>query len=111
MANLVDRLADTLGPGLHLDFNVFLSAVQEDADRHHVKLTAKRQKLLQTALAVKDEHAAPVVKKVHKLGKAEPDPLHGRFCVGLDSSPHVSQFSLLPGVVEYEPDPELRDTE
>ena len=111
MANLVDRLADTLGPGPHLDFNVFLTAVQEDADRHHVKLTAKRQKLLQTALAVKDEHAAPVVKKVHKLGKAEPDPLHGRFSVGHDSSPHASQFSLLPGVVEYEPDPELRDTE
>jgi type I restriction enzyme M protein len=111
MANLVDRLADALGPGPHLDFNAFLTAAQEDADRRHVKLTAKRQKLLQTALAVKDDHAAPVVKKVYKLGKAEPDPLHGRFAVGLDSSPHSPQFSLLPGVVEYEPDPELRDTE
>jgi type I restriction enzyme M protein len=111
MANLVDRLADALGPDPHLDFNVFLTAVQEDADRHHIKLTAKRQKLLQAALAVKDEHAAPVVKKVLKLGKAEPDPLHGRFAVGHDNSPHSPQFSLLPGVVEYEPDPELRDTE
>jgi type I restriction enzyme M protein len=111
MAKLVDRLADTLGPGPHLDFNAFLAAAQEDADRHHVKLTAKRQKLLQTALAVRDETAAPVIKKVHKPGKAEPDPLHGRVLVGDASAPPLSQFSLLPGVVEYEPDPELRDTE
>jgi type I restriction enzyme M protein len=111
MANIVDRLANTLGPGPHMDFNAFLTAVQEDADRHHVKLTAKRQKLLQTALAVKDETATPVVKKLHKPGKAEPDPLHGRFLIGNERSPHSSQFSLLPGVVEYEPDPELRDTE
>jgi type I restriction enzyme M protein len=111
MADVVDRLADTLGPGPHLDFNAFLTAAEEDADRHHVKLTAKRQKLLQTALAVKDDTAVPVVKKVHKAGKAEPDPLYGRIPSSDESSPHSAQFSLLPGVVEYEPDPELRDTE
>jgi type I restriction enzyme M protein len=111
MANLVDRLAEILGPGPHLDFNAILAAAEEDADRHHVKLTAKRQKLLQTSLTVKDETAAPIVKKVYKPGKAEPDPLHGRFLVGYESSPSSSQFSILPGIVEYEPDPELRDTE
>jgi type I restriction enzyme M protein len=111
MANVVDRLADSLGPGPHLDFNVFMTAVQEDLDRHHVKLTAKRQKLLQTALAVKDDTAMPAIKKVHKVGKSEPAPLHGRFLVGDAKSSDTSQFSLLPGVVEYEPDPELRDTE
>jgi type I restriction enzyme M protein len=111
LANVVDRLAENLGPGQHLDFNAFLTAAEEDADRHHVKLTAKRQKLLQTALAVKDENAEPIVKKVHKAGKAEPDPLHGRFLIGDSSAPHSPQFSLLPGLVEYEPDPELRDTE
>jgi type I restriction enzyme M protein len=111
LANVVDRLADGLGPGPHLDFNAFLAAVQEDADRHAVKLTAKRQKLLHSALAVKDDTAVPVVKKVHKPGKAEPDLLHGRFLVTNEAPAHASQFSLLPGVVEYEPDPELRDTE
>jgi hypothetical protein len=34
-----------------------------------------------------------------------------RFLVGDGSSPHSLQFSLLAGVVEYEPDPELCDTE
>jgi type I restriction enzyme M protein len=107
----VDRVAAALGAGPHLDFNAFLTSVEDDADHHNVKLTTKRQKLLQTALAVKDETAAPVIKKVHKPGKAEADPLHGRFPDGSESPSRASQFSLLSGVVEYEPDPELRDTE
>jgi type I restriction enzyme M protein len=101
----------TLGPGPHLDFNAFLAAAEQEADRHHGKLTAKRQKLMQTALAVKDESGAPVIKKVHKPGKAEPDPLYGLIATGSEGSLPRSQFSLLHGVVEYEPDPELRDTE
>ncbi|MGH8069530.1 MAG: hypothetical protein ACRERE_30685 [Candidatus Entotheonellia bacterium] len=111
LANIVDRVAAALGAGPHLDFNAFLTSIEENAGRHNVKLTAKRQKLLQTALAVKDEAAEPVIKKVHKPGRVEPDPLHGRFSVGSESTPRTSQFSLLSGVVEYEPDPELRDTE
>jgi hypothetical protein len=48
---------------------------------------------------------------VHKPGKAEPDPLHGRFPDGSERSSRTPQISFLAGVVEYEPDPELRDTE
>jgi type I restriction enzyme M protein len=102
LANLVDHVAAAIGPGPHLDFNAFLAAIEQDADRHNLKLTSKRQRLLQTTLAVKDEAAMPVIKKVHKPGKAEPDPLYGRFS---------ARFSLFPSVVEYESDPELRDTE
>src|SRR6202008_1697066 len=79
LANLVDRVAKMLGYGPHLDFNHFMTAVARDADRHNVKLTTKRQKLLQTALAEKDESAEKVVKKVHKPGKIEADPLYGKF--------------------------------
>ena len=67
-----------------------------------MKLTAKRLKLLQNALAVRDENAEPVVKKVHKPGKAEADPLRGRYEEYLWGKPHI---------VEYEPDTELRDSE
>ena len=102
LANLADRLAEILGPGPHLDFNAFLAAVEKDADRHNVKLTAKRQKMLQTVLAEKDESALPVIKKVHKPGKAEADPLRGRRAVTIGGTPCV---------VEHEPDTELRDTE
>src|SRR5712692_5996251 len=102
LANLVGRVASGLGHGPHLDFNHFMAAVERDADRHNVKFTAKRQKLLQTALAEKDETAAPVIKKIHKPDKIEADPLRGRFSVTLEGKPWV---------VEYEPDTDLRDTE
>ena len=48
-----------------------------------------------------DETAPPVIRKIHKRG-TEPDPLHGLFEVTI----HGKRC-----VVEYEPDPDLRDSE
>jgi type I restriction enzyme M protein len=101
LADLADRLAASLGPGPHVDYNTFLAQVEADAERHGVKLTAKRLKLLQTGLAQRDETAMPVIKKTHKKGVA-PDPLRG-LC--------ATTIAGKPAVVEYEPDPDLRDTE
>ena len=81
LANLADRVAETLGSGPHMDFNAFVEEVAADAEKHNVKLPAKRVKLLQTHLATRDECAEPVIKRKGKDG------------------------------VEYEPDPNLRDTE
>jgi len=108
LAKLVDSLAKTLGAGPHTDFNAFMAAVEKEAEDQDMKLPAKRLKLLQTALAEKDEAAAPVIKKIHKPGKGgkgtsvEADPLHGRYASTIDGKPCI---------VEYEPDSELRDTE
>ena len=102
LANLVDRMGAELGPSLHLDFNRFMSAVAEDAGAHGVRLTAKRKTLLKTSLASRDETAEPVIKAVHRKGIAEPDELRGLYPVTIDSK---------PAVVEYEPDPDMRDTE
>ena len=101
LANVADRAAESLGAGPHRDFNRFLEAAAADASRHGVKLTAKRKKLLQTALASRDETAAPVVRKTHRKGAA-PDPLRGLF---------ETQGKGRRAVVEYEPDGELRDSE
>ena len=46
IANVVDRVAEALGAGPHLDFNRFMAAVETDISEHGVKLTAKRKKLL-----------------------------------------------------------------
>lgn len=62
---------------------------------------AKEIKALK-ANGVVDETAPPVMRKVHKPGKVEPDPLHGLFEATIGGKRCV---------VEYEPDPELRDTE
>ena len=101
LANLIDRVAKTIGAGPHLDFNAFVREVEADAARHNIKVTVKRIKLLQAALGQRDETAEPVMKKVHKSG-IEPYPLCGLHEATIDSKSRV---------VEYEPDPELRDTE
>jgi len=51
--------------------------------------------------AERGESAPPVIKKIHKRGTA-PDPLRGLFEARIDGKRCV---------VEYEPDPDLRDTE
>ena len=102
LANVIDRVAAVLGSGPHPDFNRFMEIVVADASAHGVKLTAKRKNLLQMALASREEAAAPVIKKTHKPGAVEPDPICGLIEAALDGQ---------SAVVEYEPDPELRDTE
>jgi type I restriction enzyme M protein len=102
LANLLERLAEKIGTGPHMDFNAFSEALEEAADKDDIKLAPKRLKLIQTVLAVKDEAAEPVIKKLYKAGKAEADPLHGRYTVTIKGKPWV---------VEYEPDSDLRDTE
>ena len=57
-------------------------------------------RLLQTELAERDEAAAPVIRKVHKKGPAE--PLYGLYAVKLGGKAVV---------VEYESDTDLRDNE
>ena len=102
IANVVDRVATVVGPGPHNNFNVFFAAVDQDAEKHSVKMTAKRKKLLQSVLAEKEESAAEVVSRVHKTAKLEPNPLCGLYRAAIEGK---------SAVVEYEPDPDLRDTE
>ena len=102
LAKLVSRVAEREGTGPHNDFNAFLAACKADANQHGLKWTAKRKKLLRDGLTSVDEKAEPVIKKIHKPGKAEADPLHGRYAIEIDGKACV---------VEYEPDTALRDTE
>ncbi len=102
VANLADRLAARIGSGPHRDFNVVMDSLSKDASKRGVKLTAKRKKLLRDSLAERSVEAEPVIKKKHKPAKVEPDPLCGLCEVSLAGTRCV---------VEYEPDPEFRDTE
>ena len=102
LPNVIDRVAAVLGAEPHPDFNRFMEVVVADASAHGVKLTAKRKNLLQMALASREEAAAPLIKKTHKPGAVEPDPIRGLIGAALDGQSTV---------VEYEPDSDLRDTE
>ncbi len=67
----------------------------------HRAYSAKEIKELRATNTV-DETGLPVIRKIHKAGKEQADPLHGLFAVTIDG---------MPCVVEYEPDSDLRDTE
>jgi len=101
IANVVKRVAISIGPGPHSNFNVFLNHLDANAKKHNVKITAKRKKLLQARLAFRDETCTEVIKKIHKKG-TQADPLRGLFAATIDGK---------LAVVEYEPDTDLRDTE
>ena len=102
LANVIDRVEAVLGAGPHNDFNRFMEAVSEDANERGVKLTAKRKNLLQTALAYRQEDAEPVIRRIHRQGQVEPALIHGLI---------ETEINGQEAVVEYEPDPDLRDTE
>jgi type I restriction enzyme M protein len=108
-ANLIDDAAELIGTGPYDDFNRFTERLRDLAEGINMKLTAKREKLLQNGLAERDETAERVIRRIHKpanppTAKAgvEADPLRGLFPVTIDGTAYV---------VEYEPDSELRDTE
>lgn len=102
LADFIEALGISLGSGPHLDFNHFINSLTDEARNKEFKITAKRQKMIQTELPVKDEQARPVIKKKWKPGAAKADPIHGKF---------ITDFEGKPVVVEYEPDTDLRDSE
>lgn len=102
LISVIESVAKKLGPGPHLDFNVFLTTVETDAKENSVKLTPQRVKFLQASFGHKDETAQPVISKIHKPGKTKANPLYGKYEKEIEGKKYV---------VEYEPDSELRDSE
>lgn len=101
LVQAANALADAIGTEQFDDFNVFDRQVEATAKELKLKLSAAERKLVARAMSWRDEDAQPVVKKVHKPGKAEADPIHGLYQAATNGG----------GVIEYEPDSELRDTE
>ena len=102
LVTIATRLRETLGDRLYTDHNVFLERVDAAMKKLGLKPSAADLKLIVAAVSWRDEAAPPVIKKVHKLGKAQPDPLRGLY-------PNPVGDPKL--VLEYESDSELRDFE
>ena len=103
LAQAVAAVAERMGAGPHRDLGAVEEAVKRELKRlgGRATLTIKRKKLLHGQLADRDEAAEPVIGKVLRRGVAA-DPIRGRFAVGEGRGARV---------VEYERDPDLRDTE
>jgi len=100
--SIVEAVAGAIGEGPHLNYNSFLETIESKAKDMAVNLSSKSMNFIKANLAVIDESAEPVIKKIHKAGKAEPNPLYGLYDTVIDSKKVV---------VEYEPDTNLRDSE
>jgi type I restriction enzyme M protein len=95
-------LREELGGEVFDDYNVFRDRVDAALKELGIKLSASDLKLLLRAVSWRDEVAPPVIAKIHKPGKATPNPLEGRY---------ETEINGKKCVVEYEPDSDLRDTE
>jgi type I restriction enzyme M protein len=110
-----------VGQELWLDYNEFLVVVdaalkkpsRSVSDRESIKLSSSEKNQLLGAVSWRDEAAARVVKKLHKLKyDAVTDLLHDLHT----SKENLADFGYWPNGepgqwVEYEADSELRDTE
>ena len=102
LVKVATALRDSIGDALFEDHNLFRERIDQALKASNIKVPAAELKLILKATSWRVDTAAPVIAKVHKAGKAEADPLRGLYAV------EVAGKACL---VEYEPDPDLRDTE
>ena len=96
------QLGQAMGLDLFEDHNHFRDLFGETVNKLGMKLSASEAKAIIGAVSWREESAPPVIKKVRKPGKAEADPIHGRYETKADGKTCA---------VEYEPDSDLRDSE
>lgn len=98
LVTAANALREELGGELFEDHNQFREQVETALKKRKLKLSAAELKVFYKAVSWRDETAPEVVAKVHKAGKATANPLHGF-------------YETKGGIIEYESDPDLRDTE
>lgn len=102
VAKIISKVAEKLNYEEVKDYNSFLREVEVAADSLNAKLPTKRLNCIKNNLAVVDESAEKVIKKIHKKGKIQENALYGLFKAVIDGKECI---------VEYEADTNLRDTE
>ena len=102
LVEAANALRTDLGDGVFEGHNIFRDRVDAALDARGLKLSAADRKVILRAVSGRVESAPSVVAKVHKPGKAQPDPLHGLYEIDAGGKKCV---------IEYEPDADLRDTE
>lgn len=109
------QLMAEVGQELCLDFNQFKAHVDATLKKLNIKLSSSEKSQILNAVSWRDENAAKVIKKVHKLSGEKLDQLLNALGTSADHLPDYGFFLLPEGEgnswIEYEPDSELRDTE
>lgn len=113
LLEIAEGLMEDVGRDLHTDFNLFRDKVEAAIKIRKIKLSAGEKSQIYSAVSWRDEDAARVVKKVHKLKDEKLIAVlahHGCEAAQLADfgywlTDKDSEYS------EYETDSELRDTE
>jgi len=102
LVEVATALRQELGGDLFEDHNQFRDKVDAALKKLELKLSGPELKVFFKGVSWRVESAPPVIAKVHKAAKATVNSLYGFY-----ANP-VGDKKL---VTEYEPDPDLRDTE
>jgi type I restriction enzyme M protein len=116
------QLATKIGDAEHLDFNQFEILVDKAIKLLNLKLSGSERKQILNAISWRDERAAKVVKKVHKLSGAKLKEVLAKLATTAEK---LSDYGYWPAqatgtvkgtakpdeFIEYETDSDLRDTE
>lgn len=102
LVQAAEALRAEMGGDVYEDHNAFRALAEAGLKRLDIRLGVADLRLLYRGISERSESAPPVIKKVHRPGKVEADPLRGLFEATIKGK---------KAIVEYEADSELRDTE
>jgi len=102
LVEVATALRQELGGEVFEDHNLFRDKVETALKKLEQKLTGPEMKVLLRGVSWRVETAPPVQARVHKPGKATANTLYGLYEATVKGKKCI---------VEYEPDPDLRDTE
>ncbi len=105
-------LHKAIGNEVYMDYGIFSGKIDTAAKQLKLGLSAAQLKTIARAMSVTDSDAEPVVRKEHKEGSKDIETLEGVFKVGREHFADYGFHAKGKGkFVEYEADPDLRDTE
>lgn len=104
-------LMDTVGQGMHTDFNAFAKTIDAELKQRKLKLSASEKKTMLNAITEYDADAEKVIKRTLKFAKLQ--PLLERYRITKEELPAYGYFPTKDGntYLEYETSSDLRDSE
>lgn len=108
-----ERLMSVIGQQVWDDYNTFSEQFESTLKAENIRLSAAEKKQILNAMSWRDENAAKIIKKKHKLDAKKREALLAKLGI---SEEKLADYGYWPTgkdgeYIEYETDSDLRDTE
>lgn len=100
--DVATKIQNKFGDLIFEDFNLFKDQVEVFLEESKIEVKSSDLKILLRKFSFRNSEAAPVIAKIHKKSKAKADTIYGLYNLKVNGEEVL---------VEYEPDPDLRDSE